>query len=138
MSFQIKRSNRSVVIVERWYVNGVQKERHVMTIEPYTTAERLHELQGEFKDSKGKIPKKTYIERKDKIVRLSDSDVEVIEDALKVTKKRQHLDTEKEAHKSITDRITGTLTVSKPKMSEKAAIMKYGSEKLKRKRGYIK
>ena len=138
MSYQIKRSNKSVVVVERWYVDGVQKERHVMTIEPYTTSERLHELQNEFRDSKGKIPKKIYKERKDRIVRLSESDIEVIEDSLEVTKKRQYEDIDKEKHKAVTKRITETPTTAKGKMSERAAVMKYGSEELKRKRGYIK
>jgi hypothetical protein len=138
MSYQIKKSNKSVVVVERWYVNGIQKERHVMTIEPYTTPERLHELQNEFRDSKGKMPKKTYKERKDKIVRLSESDIEVIEDSLEVTKKRQYEDIDKEKHKAVTKRITETPTTAKGKMSERAAVMKYGSEELKKKRGYIK
>lgn len=138
MSYQIKRSNKSVVVVERWYMDGVQKERHVMTIEPYTTVERLHELQNEFRDSKGKMPKKIYKERKDKIVRLSESDIEVIEDSLEVTKKRQYEDIDKEKHKAVTKRITETPTTAKGKMSERAAVMKYGSEELKRKRGYIK
>jgi hypothetical protein len=110
MSFQIKRSNTSVVVVERWYVNGVQKERHVMTIESYTTPERLHALQNEFRDSKGKIPKKTYRERKDKMVRLSDEDIEKIEDSLEVTKKYQRLDIDKKRHSAITKRITKTPT----------------------------
>jgi hypothetical protein len=138
MSYQIKRSNKSVVVVERWYVDGVQKERHVMTIEPYTTSERLHELQDEFRDSKGKMPKKIYKERKDRIVRLSESDIEVIEDSLEVTKKRQYEDIDKEKHKSVTKRITETPITTRGKMSERAAVMKYGSEELKRKRGYIK
>jgi hypothetical protein len=138
MSYQIKRSNKSVVIVERWYVDGIQKERHVMTIEPYTTCERLHELQDEFRDSKGKMPKKIYKERKDRIVRLSESDIEVIEDSLEVTKKRQYEDIDKEKHKSVTKRITETPTTTKGKMSERAWVMKYGSEELKKKRGYIK
>jgi replicative superfamily II helicase len=144
MSYQIKRSNRSVVVVERWYVDGIQKERHVMTIEPYTTSERLHELQDEFRDSKGKIPKKKYKERKipkkiykerkDRIVRLSESDIEVIEDSLQVTKKRQYEDIDKEKHKAVTKRITETPTTTKGKMSERAWVMKYGSEELKKKR----
>ena len=138
MSYQIKRSNKSVVVVERWYVDGVQKERHVMTIEPYTTSERLHELQNEFRDSKGKIPKKIYKERKDRIVRLSESDIEVIEDSLEVTKKRQYEDIDKEKHRAITKRITETPITARGKMSERAAVMKYGSEELKKKRGYIK
>ena len=138
MSYQIKRSNKSVVVVERWYVDGIQKERHVMTIESYTTSERLHELQDEFRDSKGKMPKKTYKERKDKIVRLSESDIEVIEDSLEVTKKRQYEDIDKEKHKAVTKRITETPTTARGKMSERAAVMKYGSEELKKKRGYIK
>jgi hypothetical protein len=138
MSFQIKRSNKSVVVVKRWYVNGVQKEKHIMTIEPYTTPEQLHALQSEFRESKGKMPKKTYKEQKDKMVRLSDEDIEKIEDSLRVTKKYQHLKTEKQKHKDITERITGTPTKTVSKMSERAAVMKYGSEELKRKRGYIK
>lgn len=138
MSYQIKRSNRSVVVVERWYVDGIQKERHVMTIESYTTPKRLHELQNEFKDSKGKMPKKTYRERKDRIVRLSESDIEVIEDSLEVTKKRQYEDIDKEKHKAVTKRITETPITVRGKMSERAAVMKYGSEELKKKRGYIK
>ena len=138
MSYQIKRSNKSLVVVERWYVNGLQKERHVMTIEPYTTPERLHELQNEFKDSKGKMPKKLYKERKDRIVRLSESDIDVIEDALETTKERQVLETAKEKHKAVTKRISETPTTARGKMSERAAVMKYGSEELKRKRGYIK
>lgn len=138
MSYQIKRSNKSVVVVERWYVNGIQKERHVMTIEPYTTSERLHELQDTFRDSKGKMPKKIYKERKDRIVRLSESDIEVIEDSLEVTKKRQYEDIDKEKHKAVTKRISETPTTARGKMSERATVMKYGSEELKRKRGYIK
>lgn len=138
MSYQIKRSNRSVVVVERWYVKGVQKERHVMTIESYTTSKRLHELQNEFRDSKGKMPKRTYRERKDRIVRLSESDIEIIEDSLEVTKKRQYEDIDKVKHKAVTKRITETPITRRGKMSERAAVMKYGSEELKRKRGYIK
>ena len=140
MSFQIKRSNKSVVVVERWYVNGVQKEKHIMTIEPYTTPERLHDLQDGFKDSKGKMPKKTYIERKNKTVRLSESDIELIEDGLRLTKKHQHIESEKKKHASVTKRIseTATTTVSTPKQSERAAVMKYGTKELQRKRGYIK
>lgn len=138
MSYQIKRSNKSVVVVERWYVDGIQKERHVMTIESYTTPERLHELQNEFRDSKGKMPKKAYRERKDKIVRLSDSDIEHIEGSLETTEKYQRLDIEKEKHKAVVKRITETPTTAKGKMSERAWVMKYGSEELKRKRGYIK
>jgi len=140
MSFQIKRSNKSIVVVERWYVKGVQKEKHIMTIEPYTTPERLHALQDEFKASKGRMPKKTYIERKDKIVRLSDTDIDVIEGALKTTKKRQHLKSDIEKHASVTKRISETTTETTPhkKMSERAAVMKYGSKELQRKRGYIK
>ena len=138
MSYQIKKSNKSVVVVERWYVNGVQKERHVMTIEPYTTSERLHELQEDFRDSKGRMPKKTYRERKDRIVRLSESDIEHIEGSLETTEKYQRLDIEKEKHKAVTKRITEIPTTAKGKMSERAWVMKYGSEELKRKRGYIK
>lgn len=138
MSYQIKKSNKSVVVVERWYVKGVQKERHVMTIEPYTTSERLHELQNEFRDSKGKMPKKTYRERKDRIVRLSDSDIEHIEGSLETTEKYQRLDIEKEKHKAVTKRIIETPTTRRGKMSERAWVMKYGSEELKKKRGYIK
>ena len=109
-----------------------------MTIESYTTPERLHELQNEFRDSKGKMPKKAYRERKDKIVRLSDSDIEHIEGSLETTEKYQRLDIEKEKHKAVVKRITETPTTAKGKMSERAWVMKYGSEELKRKRGYIK
>jgi hypothetical protein len=125
MSFQIKRSNKSVVVVKRWYVDGIQKEKHIMTIEPYTTSERLHELQNEFRDSKGKIPKKKFIERKDKIVRLSDTDIEKIEDSLEKTKKYQYLETDKEKHEEVTKRITETPTDTRHKKEALAAYKKF-------------
>jgi hypothetical protein len=137
MSYQIKRSNKSIVVVQRWYVDGVQKEKHILTVEPFTTPARLHELQKEFRKSKGKLPKRTVKEKRDKIIRVSDTDLNVINDALESSRDKQILEDDKAEHATVSERIKSP-TKTYSKQSERAAIMKYGSDTLKRKRGYIK
>jgi hypothetical protein len=132
MSFQIKRSNKSVVVVKRWYVDGIQKEKHIMTIESYTTSQRLHELQTEFRVSKGKLPPKTIREKKDKIIRLSDTDIEIIEDGLRATKGRQVLKEDKVEHKEVTKRIKETPTRTYPTRRIPKTEKYYSKEELKR------